>query len=602
MSGRHRPRTRNAIAFARGFRPPTEKAKVKAVASPSELSCYGAQNIKWSNIQHEYQPATYCLKTPPALISTPSSSSASRTSSSSLTAAAGSRLRAAATESVSDPSLDSIVLRRSTRLRSRKQTTASDTKQPSPKASALSCIPFFEPVPAPSHINDWLAQYVEPSQQYSEFLETTPWLDETYGRPLTRHHRGKKMAAATVAKNVPNPIPARYPGSKLLLIPIGEFPPGFLDLDALSDYVSCYYDGLDVQLTAPAKVYEKSPLGTRKRSSNRNEYLYWHLPLLRDEEPQWPSDDGKGTTQCNCNTTSRTSHAQVCPVHPLDASLVYRIKARTHIPDDECPLYHRQLQVQSCLDALQLWIPDSALMAVAITYEDLFDTSSDLFVAGMANGNAKVAVFSFHRYQPRLEFSGEFWYAIYRDVASRSKSGRGRSKSKTPKLPSKNDQRLVLQRCCRLLVHEIGHLLGIEHCVYFNCCMNGSGHLQEDFRQIMHLCPVDLRKIVAVTGCDVLHRYQGLLHYYSCHGMKDEASWVARRLSFIQRSDDKVLVESHVSRKRKHIDTGDESISNSNSNSNNDLGSLDTNADSDFDDKERTPKLHRLKRLRKQKQ
>ena len=32
---------------------------------------------------------------------------------------------------------------------------------------------------------------------------------------------------------------------------------------------------------------------------------------------------------------------------------------------------------------------------------------------------------------------------------------------------------------------QVGHLLGFEHCVFFRCCMNGSGHLAEDFAQVV---------------------------------------------------------------------------------------------------------------------
>lgn len=47
----------------------------------------------------------------------------------------------------------------------------------------------------------------------------------------------------------------------------------------------------------------------------------------------------------------------------------------------------------------------AALCLVALTAEDLYDANSDLFVAGMARGNAGVAVFSLHRYDPALRFS-----------------------------------------------------------------------------------------------------------------------------------------------------------------------------------------------------
>ena len=42
-----------------------------------------------------------------------------------------------------------------------------------------------------------------------------------------------------------------------------------------------------------------------------------------------------------------------------------------------------------------------------------------------------------------------------------------------------------LQRSCRLLVHEICHLFCIDHCIFHACCMNGSGHLQEDFSKFL---------------------------------------------------------------------------------------------------------------------
>ena len=44
-----------------------------------------------------------------------------------------------------------------------------------------------------------------------------------------------------------------------------------------------------------------------------------------------------------------------------------------------------------------------------------------------------------------------------------------------------------------MLPIQIGHLLGMAHCVHFACCINGSGHLAEDFAQPMFLCPICLR-------------------------------------------------------------------------------------------------------------
>ena len=49
------------------------------------------------------------------------------------------------------------------------------------------------------------------------------------------------------------------------------------------------------------------------------------------------------------------------------------------------------------------------------------------------------------------------------------------------------------------MTHEIGHMFGVKHCVYYNCAMNGSNHLQESDRRTEHLCPVCLRKLQVLT-------------------------------------------------------------------------------------------------------
>ena len=59
---------------------------------------------------------------------------------------------------------------------------------------------------------------------------------------------------------------------------------------------------------------------------------------------------------------------------------------------------------------------------------------------------------------------------------------------------------LLLSRANKTAVHELGHMFGIGHCVHRQCCMNGSGHLREDFAIPEFLCPVDLAKFRAVLG------------------------------------------------------------------------------------------------------
>ena len=146
---------------------------------------------------------------------------------------------------------------------------------------------------------------------------------------------------------------------------------------------------------------------------------------------------------------------------------------------------------------------------------DLFADHSDLFVAGMAAGNHRVGVFSFYRYQPSLQFSTEYWYQV------------------TNQLVNDDTATVMLQRSCKLLVHEICHILGVDHCIFYSCCMNGSGHLDEDYRQSMHLCPVDLHKLQVLCGFRPVERYEQLLAFFQRHSMKDEAEWVRGRLQYI---------------------------------------------------------------------
>ncbi|KAJ0142867.1 hypothetical protein CTA2_1348 [Colletotrichum tanaceti] len=55
-------------------------------------------------------------------------------------------------------------------------------------------------------------------------------------------------------------------------------------------------------------------------------------------------------------------------------------------------------------------------------------------------------------------------------------------------------------RVARTAVHEAGHCLGMGHCVYYACVMQGTGGLGEDGRQPPYLCPVCEAKFVWGLG------------------------------------------------------------------------------------------------------
>lgn len=92
------------------------------------------------------------------------------------------------------------------------------------------------------------------------------------------------------------------------------------------------------------------------------------------------------------------------------------------------------------------------------------------------------------------------------------------------------DEALFLRRALRLMSHEVGHVLSIEHCVEYRCVMQGSNSLQEGDLQPLHLCPVDLRKLRWNAGFDDKERYRRLFTFYKDKGLAGEAEWVSRRL------------------------------------------------------------------------
>ncbi|KAK2143447.1 hypothetical protein LSH36_839g02006 [Paralvinella palmiformis] len=180
---------------------------------------------------------------------------------------------------------------------------------------------------------------------------------------------------------------------------------------------------------------------------------------------------------------------------------------------------HYQLHVAAVLEKLRKSLPDDAICLLGLTMYDLYEDDADLFVAGMAAGNHRVGLFSLFRYNPRLAFSKEYWYDIT-EIDS------------ILKIPHNE---LMLQRGCKLVVHEICHLLGIDHCIFYLCCMNGSGHLEEDFRQPMFLCPIDLRKLHQLCGFDIIQRYEQLRGFFGKHHMEKECLWLERRLDFLRK-------------------------------------------------------------------
>lgn len=340
--------------------------------------------------------------------------------------------------------------------------TAEVPKEFNPGEKVVDGYEFFKSIPEPTDIDDWLTQYNEEGQTYRQFLDQCPWLSS----------RKRKYMSQTFTSSGKT-LKQKYPDGKIYIVPVGDFDhEGTEFYSSLLEYTSKFLCLPVVSLPEVKIEFDEGK-------------VFWI------DEPETKPISGRRTSKRTkkCQLTSRfnreTKQLQVC----VDSNLM---KLRQKIPED-------------------------ALCMIGLTMLDLYGDETDLFVAGMAAGNQRVAIFSLYRYNPCLSFSVENWFQV----------------EQTNPMPENDRLRIILQRSCKLVVHEICHLLGIDHCIFFDCCMNGSGHLTEDFRQPMQLCPVDLHKLHTLVGFDVVKRYEELLEFFRKEGFQEEERWVARRLKYL---------------------------------------------------------------------
>ncbi len=156
----------------------------------------------------------------------------------------------------------------------------------------------------------------------------------------------------------------------------------------------------------------------------------------------------------------------------------------------------QQLHAGDILKTLDLNRPDDAFAVIAFTLSDLYPDESWNFVFGLANLRESVGVFSFARY--------------------------GDPQSK-----------LFMQRSLKIMSHEISHMYGMKHCIYYHCLMNGSNTLDETDRAPMNLCPVCLRKLHAATNPDHLMRYTKLKKVYENLELPKSADFARGRVELL---------------------------------------------------------------------
>lgn len=150
----------------------------------------------------------------------------------------------------------------------------------------------------------------------------------------------------------------------------------------------------------------------------------------------------------------------------------------------------RQFDAVKILKWLSDKRPEDALAYVAVMERDLYVENLN-FVFGIGSFNERVGVYSIIRF--RSAYS------------------------------------TLIRRAMATLTHEIGHILSMEHCIFYECLMCGSNSLAESNRRPVHLCPICLSKLEWNLKFDRKERYQRLRDFYKKVGLNREANFAHRQ-------------------------------------------------------------------------
>jgi archaemetzincin len=204
------------------------------------------------------------------------------------------------------------------------------------------------------------------------------------------------------------------------------------------------------------------------------------------------------------------------------------IQVRSRASDDA---FTHQLNLNDILDVAIAVLPADAYAILFLVEQDLYEDEDDDFACGRAYGGSRVAVVSSARYNPALDETANVervhaWPAshcgLYMEGFSTSQEQQSEKSAMRAAVEAYTTKSLTssssisgswLGRVCRTASHELGHCFGIAHCVYYACVMQSTASMQEDVRQPLYLCPVDLAKLQQATGKSNNERHKALLEF-----------------------------------------------------------------------------------------
>lgn len=95
------------------------------------------------------------------------------------------------------------------------------------------------------------------------------------------------------------------------------------------------------------------------------------------------------------------------------------------------------------------------------------------------------------------------------------------------------EYKLCLKRTIATAAHEILHTYGMDHCIGYECLMNGSNSLEESDKQPMWLCPQCLEKLCWNSNLNPKQRYRKLIKVCDQLGFQKESIFFSDSLDLL---------------------------------------------------------------------
>lgn len=163
----------------------------------------------------------------------------------------------------------------------------------------------------------------------------------------------------------------------------------------------------------------------------------------------------------------------------------------------------------------------NSALTVAITEAPLRSGGNPTI--GASDWVARVGVFSIAKYIPRSDMD---------------RDGMVESRDDSPLTSAEHEDddelKIVFERIAKLITHEAVHMLGVLHCCYYRCLMNGSSSLDEVDSKPPYLCGMCLKKLHLALGFDPLERYVKLASAWASADREDVSKWYSARVAIVQ--------------------------------------------------------------------